>query len=177
MREQLNLTEKDGYEALQGHLAERALKARRAHPDLTNEGAIRRLLADPEVVRFPTAMIFGTEFLIPGEFAHAEPRGEQAGDGFVLCVHPHFKDRWEDLPYLVAYHIPTINYLDVATHVEAELFGALLTGMEKGAYYDKICALADELGPVPGAEFLNETGASPDSGSNPGSCCGGGSCS
>lgn len=173
MREQLNLTENDGYEALQGHLAERAFKARENYPDLTEEGALRRLLADPEVVRFPTALIFDTEFLIPGEFAHAEPRGETASDGFVLVVHPHFKERPEDLPYLVAYHIPSINYLDVATHREAELFGAILLGMEKEAYYKKVCDLADELGPVPGAEFLNETGPGPDSGS----CCGGGNCS
>ncbi|MDF1839575.1 MAG: hypothetical protein P1V35_17025 [Planctomycetota bacterium] len=172
MREQLNLTEQDGYEALQGHLAERAFKARKAHPDLTNEGAIRRLMADPEVVRFPTAILFDTEFLIPGEFAHAEPRGDQASDGFVLVIHPHFKDRWEDLQYLVAYHIPSINYLDVATHREAEMFGALLTGMEKEAYYQKVCELADELGPVPGAEFLTEAG--PGSGQGASGCCGGG---
>ncbi|MBL4770449.1 MAG: hypothetical protein JKY61_04780 [Planctomycetes bacterium] len=175
MREQLNLTEQDGYEALQGHLAERAYQARQNYPDLANEAAVRRLLADPEVVRFPTAMIFDTKFLIPGEFAHAEPRGDKASDGFVLVVHPHFKERWEDLPYLVSYHIPSINYLDVATHREAELFGAILMGMEKEAYYKKICDLADELGPVPGAEFLSETGLAPETSTS--ACCGGDHCS
>ncbi|MCA9003044.1 MAG: hypothetical protein KDB61_14055 [Planctomycetes bacterium] len=173
MREPLHLTEQDGYEALRGHLLERALQAKVRYPSPWDETALRQLLADPEVVRFPTALVFDDRNLIPGEFAHAEPRGERAADGFLLAVHPHFQDRWPDLAYLVAYHIPSINYLDVATHREAELFGAALLGLEIEAYYQKVCQLADELGPVPGAEFLGQSG-SQDGG---GSCCGGGHCS
>ena len=62
-------------------------------------------------------------------------------------MHPHFAepqrcnpDSWS------AYHVVSINYLDVATHEEAELFGAALHGLEIDDYYERVCTLADELG-------------------------------
>jgi hypothetical protein len=139
------LTEEDGYEALRAHVVERALAARsRYGPDL-DAGAILRLLQDPEVVRFPTELVFASSALLPGEFACPLPKGEHPKDGFTLAVHEHFANRPEALPYLVAYHIPSINYLDVVTNREAELFGAALLGLEVDEYYRRVCALADQL--------------------------------
>jgi hypothetical protein len=97
-------------------------------------------------VRFPTALAFDAARLQPGEFAWAAPRGERPAQGFTLFVHPHFEQRPEALPALIAYHVPSINYLDVVTGREAELFGAALLGLEIDDYYQRICALADELG-------------------------------
>ena len=60
-------------------------------------------------------------------------------------MHPLFENRPDDLPLLVAYHVPSINYLDVATHVEAELFGAALLGLSVDDYYARLCELADSI--------------------------------
>ncbi|MSR63914.1 MAG: hypothetical protein EXS08_15925 [Planctomycetes bacterium] len=143
------LTEEDGYEALRGHVVDKALAARRKYGPELDAAAILRLLADREVVRFPTELAFDASLLQDGEFAWAMPKGEHPSDGFTLIVHSRFEHRPEALPYLVAYHIPTINYLDVVTNREAELYGAALLGLEVDEYYRRLCALADELEQAP----------------------------
>ena len=147
-------TAEDGRAALREHLRQRALEARARHAALTEVGAdlgaVERLLADPEVVRFPTRLVFGAEGLLPGEFAWPRPRGEQPSDGFDLLVHPHFRDRPHVVALLVAYQIPAINYLDVVTHEEAELFGATFHDLEVDDYYDRLCTLVDGMPHVEG---------------------------
>lgn len=103
------------------------------------------LLDDRRVVRYPTEIRFGAEALQPGEFAVALPKGADPRDGFVIHVHPRFEHRPDDLPSLVAYHLASVNYGEIATCEEAEAFGAALLGVEREAYYARLCALADEL--------------------------------
>ncbi len=177
-REQLNLTEEDGYAALKAHVAERAHVAREHHGPRFGEAQVRALLADPEVVRFPTDLAFDDAPLLPGEFGWARPRGERPSDGFTIVIHPVFEGRWDVLPLLVAYHVVAVNYLDVVTHEEAELFGATLLGMEVEDYYARVCELADS---IPGAPEHDPTlaarfdAAVPASGGCGGDCrCGGG---
>ena len=144
-REALNLTEDDGYEALRGHVLERALTARERYGPKIDEGALLRLLQDGEIVRFPTHIVYDESLLLDGEFAWAKALGERPADGYQIVVAPMFKDRPDDLVAIVAYHLVRVNYLDVATHVEAELFGAALLGLEVDDYYERLCKLADEL--------------------------------
>ncbi len=107
--------------------------------------ALQKVLLEPGVMRFPTVIRFSAQALGDGEFAHAHALGEKPSDGYCLFVHPHFETRTNDLPYLVLYHLPTINYGDVITHVEAELFGATALGLDIESYYQRLCSLADEL--------------------------------
>ena len=54
--------------------------------------------------------------------------------------------RTPELIYLVvAYMAAVINYGDAATQELAELFGALLTGIEQETFYEKMCAVADSV--------------------------------
>lgn len=160
-REQLNLTEEDGYEALRGHVAERAFLAREKHGPTIDLEVMRQILADPEVMRFPTVLRFDAEELISGEFAWAAPLGDKPSDGFAIVVHPQFEKRLDVLPLLIAYHIVSVNYLDVVTHVEAELFGATLLGLTTDEYYERLCKFADELpGPKPNFTPVVETSGS-----------------
>ena len=182
--EPLNLTEEDGFKALRGHIAERAFQARQKYGPAIDAEAIRKMLQDPDVVRFPATVQFDAEALLPGEFAWARPSENGAKGGYTMVVHPHFEDRPEVLPLLVAYHIPTINYMDVVTHKEAELFGATLLGMPVDSYYDQLCTLADEMpgarAPEPSKEVLellarDDPVAAPAGGGCGGSCsCGNG---
>ena len=161
------LTEEDGYEALKGHAVDKALLARSRYGPSFDETSMTRLLADPEVVRFPTLLQFDASSLMPGEFAWARALGERPSDGFALIIHPHFEGRWDVLPLLIGYHIVSINYLDVATQDEAELFGAALLGMEVLDYYDQLCALADS---IPGAPQPAEVSAPAASSCGSGGC-------
>ena len=171
MREN-QLTAEDGYRALREHVVERARSARARYGPAIDASAIARMLADPEVVRFPTRLVFDSAPLLPGEFAHALALGERPSDGFALVVHPSLELDAGELPLAVAYHLVSINYLDVVTAHEAELFGATLLGLTLDEYYARLCSLADRL-------------AAPDCGSSPAaaaaSACacgrgGGGSC-
>lgn len=139
-------TAEEAMQALRGHVVELAHKARARHGPVFDRAALDALLADGDCVRFGARIVFDASRLLPGEFAHAERRGEGPGEGFDLVVHPRFEGRDADLPLLVAYHIVSINYLDVAAHEEAELYGAALLGLDVEDYYQRVCALADEVG-------------------------------
>jgi len=145
MQRKTTITAEEGRTALHAHLVERATVARERHPVLADEPAVRRLLEDEEVVRFPTRLLFEDDGLQPGEFAWPRPRGSAPGDGFDLLVRSCFAAQPEQLAALVAYHLPSINYLDVASREEAELYGATLLGMEPDAYYALVCGLADSM--------------------------------
>ena len=144
-REKLDLTQEDGYKALKAHVVEKAQLARQRYgPDL-DEAALRALLEDRDLVCYPTELVLDSDPLQEGEFAIALPAEGDGPRSYRIHVHEHFARRPQDWPALVAYHLPTVNYADLVTHEEAELFGATLLGMEVEAYYELVCALADEL--------------------------------
>lgn len=144
-REKLNLSESDGYKALQGHLVDKAKLARERYGPELDLPAFQRMLDDRDVVRHPTTIRFDSSRLYDGEFGMALPVAESSPRSYELILHEQFEGRGADCVMLAAYHIPTINYLDIVTHEEAELFGSTLVGMENEAYYDRVCSLADEL--------------------------------
>lgn len=131
--------------ALRDHVVERALLARERYGGLIDYPTLLTILEDREVVRYPTVIEFSDAALRPGEFAYAAPVGEAPSEGFRLFVHPAFRMREEVLPLLVSYHIVRVNYGEIATHEEAELFGATLLGLDVDAYYETLCVLADQL--------------------------------
>ncbi|HHI80015.1 MAG TPA: hypothetical protein ENK02_08535 [Planctomycetes bacterium] len=142
--ERFQPTEEDGKLALREHAKLRGMEARHKYGEIGPEN-LSALLKDPSVVRFPTILRFDAEPLEPGEFAFPSPLGEKPGDGYCLFVHPFFQDRPEALPFLVSYQLVRINYGEVATHEDAEAFGAALLGLDQEEYYQEICRLADEL--------------------------------
>jgi hypothetical protein len=145
-------TAEEGRAALRDHLVGKARVARERYGPAIDARAVRRLLADAELVRYATEVVFDAGPLRPGEFAVPE---RSSGDGprtYRLVVHPWFRDRPEVLPYLVAYHVPTINYGELATHEEAELFGATLLGLDVDAYYERLCTLVDGMPSSPQSE-------------------------
>lgn len=139
------LTEEAGKSALREHVVAKAFTARERHGPEFDLAALERLFLDPECVRFPTTIRFDAGPLRAGEFAWPQPVGESPKEGFVLNVHTAFEGRAEALSLICAYHVVAVNYLDVATNVEAELFGATLLGIEVDDYYTRLCGLADEL--------------------------------
>jgi hypothetical protein len=80
------------------------------------------------------------------EFAYAQARSERPEDGFVIHVHPYFATQPDRVPYLVLYHLVTVNYGDCASAEDAEAFGASALGLSQEDYYQALCQMADEIG-------------------------------
>ena len=139
------VTAEDGLRALRDHVVETAQRARQRYGGRIDDAAMRRMLSDERVVRYPVELRFDAQPLEPGEFAYVEPIGTHPAQGFVLYVHPRFRDRPDLLPLLIAYHLVRVNYGNVATYEEAELFGSTLLGLDRDAYYERLCDAADEI--------------------------------
>ncbi len=130
-------------QSLREHLVSKAIEARARRPDGIDRDGMLRLLEDRTIVRYPLGVRFDVEPLRPGEFACLQALGDRPSDGFVLFIHPMFENVDELLPLLIAYYIPSVNYGDVASHVEAELFGASLLALDQEEYYRILCSVAD----------------------------------
>jgi hypothetical protein len=137
------LTEADARRSLNDHVFEKARNAHLKFGFAIDAPAILRIVDCRDVVRYPVGIRFDAGPLQPGEFACLEPLGEHPSRGFCLFVHPCFAQRPEALPLIVAYYIPSVNYGDIVSNEEAELFGATLLGMDVEEYYRALCELSD----------------------------------
>lgn len=139
-------TAEEAQQSLRDHVVAKATEARLRRGGLIDRAVMFELLKDRSVVRYPLGVRFDAEPLQDGEFACLEALGEHPSHGFCLYVHPMFESDDELLPLLIAYYIPSVNYGDVASHVEAELFGATLLGLDVEEYYRILCWAADTVG-------------------------------
>lgn len=139
--------ERDAKAGLRDHVVDRARLARTRYGPIIDDAAILRVLDDREIVRYPTGIRFDAAPLRAGEFAWAAPMGELPREGYCIFVHPRFERQRDLWPVVIAYHLPTINYGDIASSDDCELFGATLLGLDVEDYYNQLCALSDELGP------------------------------
>lgn len=146
--ENADITAEGARRAFHDHLIEKARATRLRYGLYIDAEAVIRMLGDPEVVRYPTTLEFDAAPLQPHEFGCAQPLGFHPSDGFVMVIHPAFERQPENLPLLIAYHIPAINYGSIIDPAGAELFGATLIGLGTEAYYGALCELADSIGAV-----------------------------
>ena len=137
-------TEQDGKIALRDHVVEKAMATKKRHPDLNGEASLMAYLQDAECVRFATDLIFDASNLQDGEFAWAQPKDTGPKDGYQLFVHTKFRSD-PVLPAIVAYHVARINYGEIVTSEEAELYGSALLGLSVDEYYASLCRAADSL--------------------------------
>jgi hypothetical protein len=144
-------TAQDAQQSLRDHIVEKAAEARLRRGGLIDRVEMMRMLDDRAVVRYPLGVRFDAHPLQQGEFACLESLGDHPRDGFVLFIHPMFEPVDDLIPLLIAYYIPSINYGEVASHVEAELFGATLLGIDVEEYYTILCSVADTI-PADGAD-------------------------
>ena len=136
----------EGQRSLKDHVLEKALEARAEFGPNIDWDAFLLMLKDTRFVRYPVNINFGLAGLKDGEFAWLQPRGEAPADGYQLNVHPTFTYRQDLLPLLCAYHLVVVNYGEIVSHEEAELFGAAMFGMEIEDYYQTLCRAADAAG-------------------------------
>lgn len=137
------ITEKNASEAFMNHLVDKANVARLAYGLYIDYETIMRMLDDRDIVRYPVNIEFDSKQLQGHEFAFAKAIGFHPSDGYCLFLHEHFRNQPENLPLLIAYHIPTINYGNIVEPQHAEAYGAALLGIEIETYYSALCELAD----------------------------------
>jgi hypothetical protein len=139
------LTEADAKQSLKDHVLEKARNAHLKFGFSIDASAIMRIIDSRDVVRYPMGIRFDAGPLLPGEFACLEALGEHPSQGFCLFVNPFFQNRPDSLPLIVAYYIPSVNYGDIVSSEEAELFGATLLEMDVEEYYQALCELSDTM--------------------------------
>jgi hypothetical protein len=122
--------------------------AQRAHARLggfLNPSNLDKFLEDNLCLRYPTRIIYDRTGLDPHQVA--QPFYRQSRDGVFCDLHvdPELQKTPGSNYLVVAYMAAVINYGDAATPELAELYGALLTGIDQEMFYDKMCAVADSV--------------------------------
>ncbi len=141
----VQLTAADARQSLNAHVAALGAQIHEKYGPRIGWSELRRILDDRSCVRYPCEISFDASELEPQEFAHPVAKGDRPEDGFVMCVHPYFMTRLEQVPLLVLYQLVLVNYGAFAAPEDAETFGAAALGLPREEYYTTLCALADEL--------------------------------
>lgn len=142
----MQLTAEDAKQSLTAHVAAKGTEVFLKYGAGLDWPRLLALLEDRTCVRYPCRVEFDAATLLPGEFAHADPVGERPEDGYVIHVHPLYAAQPDDVPWLVLYHLVTVNYGQFASAEDAETFGAAALGLLRDEYYGRLCVLADRLG-------------------------------
>lgn len=130
---------------LQSKVKQLAQFIREQHGPDIDYATMLRILEDPSCVFNKTRMVFDEHPLKEGEFAYMHQADANPSKGFMLYMHPHFKDKTADLPYLMAYHLVVVNFGRDVSYEMAELFGAELFAMSSEEYYERVNGLYENL--------------------------------
>ncbi len=138
-------TVEDGRKAFAHHVIEKALALREKYGPVLDERAFQALLNDRDFVRYPTRVEFDSSKIEPGFFARVEPVADSPANEHVIFLHEHFRGRPRDITNALLYQLVVVNYGEIATREEAELFGSTALGVEQEDYYQRLCRLADAI--------------------------------
>jgi hypothetical protein len=141
----LTLTADDAKQSLTAHVAAKGAEIREKYGPHVGWGELQLILNDRACVRYPCEIVFDEKPLRPGEFAYPVQKAEQPDAGFILYVHPVLMTDLSKVPAAVFYQLVLVNYGEFASADDAEAFGAAALGLEKEAYYQALCGLADEI--------------------------------
>ena len=140
------LTADHAKQSLNAHVAAKGAEIFEKYGPHIGLKELRAILQDRACVRYPCELVFDSASLNPGEFAYPSPNGDKPEDGFTLYVHPLYMTQLADVPLLALYQLVTVNYGEFASAEDAETFASHALGLHPEEYYERVCALADELG-------------------------------
>ncbi len=127
------------------HAAEKAEEIRTRYGPTIDYPVLLRILEDRRCIRHPVEIRFVSEGVEPGLFGNTEQVSDDPSDGYVIFLHEYFQDRPDVLPALILYQSVLVNYDDLASANDAEIFGAGVLGMGRDDYYELIVELTDSL--------------------------------
>lgn len=133
------------HSAVSQHALAKAAEIRERYGPVIDYSTVLTILDDRKSTRYPVQIKFTTDGIEPGMFAKTDPVSENPDDGYVMSLHAGLEDQLEALPALILYQSVLVNYGDLATAEDAELFGSGVLGMDRDAYYETVIALTDAL--------------------------------
>ena len=110
-----------------------------------DEAGLKKLLEDETYFPLPVEWRFDSSVIDDGAYALVLAVPEKRPEGFCIVLHDYFKDKAEDLVPLILYQLVIVLMGDLASHDDAESFGAIVMDMNKENYYRKICDLVDSI--------------------------------
>ncbi len=152
-------TPEDQRETMNLHLRQKAQEIIEKFGANITFDVLQEILQDRKFVRYPVNIIYDSARIEAGlfiatEMTLANPNRQpdeddeyikQADRHYDFIVHEHFEGQPEKLTPLILYHLPTVNYGDIATYEDAEVFGAALLQIEQDDYYQLVCDLVDGI--------------------------------
>ena len=133
------------HSAVSEHAAEKAKEIHEKYGPVIDYPVLLRILEDRKSIRYPIEIRFVSDGVEPGLFGLTELASKDPSDGYIISLHSHFRDRLEAIPALILYQSVVVNYGDLATAMDAEIFGAGVLGMERDDYYALVADLTDSL--------------------------------
>ncbi|MCP4487200.1 MAG: hypothetical protein GY820_07770 [Gammaproteobacteria bacterium] len=153
------VTPEEQREAMNLHLRHKAQEIIEKFGANITFDVLQEILQDRKFVRYPVNIVYDSArvemgLFITTEMILADPNREpddddeyikQADRHYDFIVHQYFKGQPEKLAPLIMYHLPTVNYGDIATYEDAEVFAAALLQMDQDDYYQLVCDLVDGI--------------------------------
>lgn len=133
------------HSAVSLHASEKAKDIRSRYGSDINYKTILDILDDRKSTRYPVQLRFSTDSIEPGMFALTEAISDNPDDGYTISLHSALEGRHDILPALILYQLVLVNYGDLATANDAELFGSTVLNMDRQDYYEQIVTLTDSL--------------------------------
>jgi len=133
------------HSAVSQHAIHKAQEIRSLYGADIDYSTVLRMLDDRRCIRYPVEIRFTSEGIEPGLFGKTEQVSDNLDDGYVISLLPQFESRPDVLPALILYQSVLVNYGDLATADDAELFGSEVLGLDRDAYYEQIAELTDSV--------------------------------
>ena len=102
-------------------------------------------MTDTDCMKHRVQIAYDTTELESHQFAQPVFEGAAANRFCSLHIHPHFANRPECVPLIVAYMAGAINYGGAVTLDLCEVYGAALLQMPRDEFYAAVCNVADML--------------------------------
>ncbi|MBE9536908.1 MAG: hypothetical protein IMF07_06975 [Proteobacteria bacterium] len=132
-------------DGLRGHVEMVAGRGRAKYPSMEKLDELMQLIGDPEIVRFPTTIVFTGDDSTPDEAVKVERDHDALDESYIITLDKNFREREADAVMLALYVIVNINYGKIAKKEEAEDFASILLGIPREDYSRKVEALKNEL--------------------------------
>ncbi len=145
-------------ESMNLHLRQKAQEIIDKYGAINSLSVLFDVMSDRKFVRYPINIIYDSSSIDDGLFIATEmnlsTQLSQSEDSdyikptdrsYDFYVHECFEGQQEKLLPLIMYHLTTVNYGDIATYEDSEVFASALMQMTQDDYYELVCDLADSI--------------------------------
>ncbi len=152
-------TQQELRESMNLHLRQKAQEIIDKYGSIDTFSMLLDVMQDRKFVRYPVNIIYDSSRIEDGLFVKSEMKlldqdhQPDEDDDFIkpiersydFFIHEYFEGKPDKLLPLILYHLPAVNYGDIATFEDSEVFGSALMQMTQDDYYQLVCELADSI--------------------------------